>query len=245
MGRDPNRTNPGALSAPGFDAIASFGIYIDLRCFLTMEAQPLYAPAPYVAADPRSLVRRYPFALLVTCAPSGIFATQIPMFFETDTSENHLVGHMARQNPQARAMTAGQAALAVFSGPHAYISASWYRERPTVPTWNYVSVQVRGTLDPIDGDEQQLAILRRTAAVLEGANVPPWSLEDAPPGRVDTLLPRIRSLRLSVERIDGVTKLSQAQPVGDRRRVIQKLLERGAEGDTEIAAWMAPLAIDP
>lgn len=204
----------------------------------------MYVPEAFAAADPVAIVRRYPFALLVTCAPSGILATSIPLFFERASNETHLVGHMARHNPQAQAMTAGQIALAIFSGPHAYISASWYRERLTVPTWNYISVQVRGSLEPIDDPERQLAILRHTAAELEHENLPPWSLEDAPPGRVDVLLPRIRSLRFSIERIDGITKLSQNHPVGDRRRVIQRLLARGAEGDAQIAAWMAPLAIE-
>ncbi|PYQ92734.1 MAG: FMN-binding negative transcriptional regulator [Acidobacteria bacterium] len=204
----------------------------------------LYAPEAYSAADPWAIVRRYPFALLITCGPSGMLATSIPILPEADGARDRMIGHMARANPQACAMVVGQSALAIFCGPHAYISASWYRERLTVPTWNYVSAHVRGTLEPIDDPAQQLAILRRTAAVVEGANDSSWTLEDAPPGRVDTLLPRIRSFRLTVGRIEGVTKLSQTHPASDRRRVIQRLLARGGEGDVEIAQLMAGLSIE-
>ena len=204
----------------------------------------LYAPDAYAAAEPWAIVRRYPFALLITSGSLGMLATSVPILPETDGAQDRMIGHMARRNPQAGAMTAGQSALAIFCGPHAYISASWYRERPTVPTWNYVSAHVRGTLEPIDDPGQQLAVLRRTAAVVEGASDSSWTLEDAPPGRVDFLLPMIRSFRLTVERIEGVTKLSQTHPPGDRRRVIQRLLARRGEGDIEIAQLMAELAID-
>jgi transcriptional regulator len=75
----------------------------------------LYAPEHFAAADPASIVRSYPFALLITPSPSGVLATNMPLFFETDSSEATLVGHLARKNPQAAALTAGQSALAVFS----------------------------------------------------------------------------------------------------------------------------------
>ena len=204
-----------------------------------------YAPDAYAARDPEALVRRYPFAQLITAGRSGLLATSVPIFFEEHGAGRSMVGHMARKNLQAEEMTGGQSALALFCGPHAYISASWYRERLTVPTWNYVSAQVRGTVEPIDDPAQQIAILRQTAALLENTNRPRWTLEDAPPGRVETLLPMIRSFRLHVERIEGVTKLSQTHPPGDRQRVIRNLLQRNDEGDVDVARWMAELAEPP
>lgn len=207
------------------------------------DARLLYAPDAYAASDPAAIVQQYPFALLITTGSAGILATSTPMFFESDEDRGALVGHMARRNPQAASLAAGQSALAVFSGPHAYISASWYRARPTVPTWNYLSAHVRGVLEPIDDDQRQLAILRRTAAVLERDSAQPWSLDQAPAGRVEFLLPQIRSFRITIERIEGVTKLNQTHPASDRLRVIEQLLERGDGDSTEIARLMMKEAV--
>jgi transcriptional regulator len=204
----------------------------------------LYAPAAYAAQDPLEIVRQYPFALLVTTGESGILATSTPLFLETDDSRDVLVGHMAGANQHAASLERDQPALAVFAGPHAYISASWYRARPTVPTWNYVAAHVRGRIEPIDEPASQLDVLRRTAAMLEGGNETPWTLEQAPPGRVDFLLPKIRAFRLRIERVEGVTKLSQTHPAGDRLSVIRHLLERRDGNSVEIARLMAQLGGD-
>jgi transcriptional regulator len=204
----------------------------------------LFAPEAYAAEDPVAIVRRYPFAQLVTPGPSDLLATAIPLFFENDDDTTTMVGHLARRNLHASALQAGQRALAIFAGPHAYISSRWYRDRPTVPTWNYVSAHVRGTIEPIDEEAAQRAILRLTARILESDVPAPWTLEQAPAGRVEQLMPKIRSLRLRVERIEGVTKLSQTHPPADRMRVIERLLERNDEGSHEIARWMAGLGIE-
>ena len=204
----------------------------------------LFAPDEYAAADPVAIVRRYPFAQFITTGPTDILATAIPLFFENDGDTTTMVGHMARRNPQASVLDAGRRALAIFAGPHAYISARWYQDRPTVPTWTYVTAHVRGTLEPIDDDVAQRAILRLTARVLEGDTTTPWTLEQAPPGRVDQLMPKIRSFRLHVERIEGVMKLNQTHPPADRVRIMERLLERNDAGSHEIAHWMAGLGIE-
>jgi transcriptional regulator len=204
----------------------------------------LFAPAAYVAADPAAIVRRYPFAQFITPGPPDVLVTAIPLFFENDGDSTTMVGHMARRNPHANALQTGQRALAIFAGPHAYISSRWYEDRPTVPTWDYVVAHVRGTIEPIDDEAAQRAILQLTARVMESDSPAPWTLEQAPPGRVTELMPKIRSLRLRVERIEGVTKLSQTHPPADRVRVMGHLLERNDEGSHEIARWIAALGIE-
>ncbi|MBU0826157.1 MAG: FMN-binding negative transcriptional regulator [Alphaproteobacteria bacterium] len=203
----------------------------------------MFVPDHYRAPDPRALVARYPFAQLVSAARDGSpFATSVPIYFASDApDETMLVGHLARANPHADVLDEGQAALAIFAGPHAYISSSWYVERPTVPTWNYMTAQVRGRLTPVDDDEEQLAIMRRTIVMSEAYNGSDWTMADAPEGKVEFLLPMIRSFRIEVERIDGVTKLSQTHPPGDRQRVIAALRARGAPEDIQIADRMGEL----
>jgi transcriptional regulator len=201
----------------------------------------LYIPELYKAPNPGALVRQYPFGTLITTTAAGIFATSTPMFFESDSSEGSLVGHMARINPQAASFESGQSVLAIFAGPHAYISSSWYQARPSVPTWNYVTAHVRGTLETIDDDASQIEVLTLSARHMEAGVAEPWTLDSAPPGKVDQLLPRIRSFRIRVQGIQGVTKLNQMQPPSDRLRVIRHLLDRGDGGSTDIARLMAHL----
>ncbi|UIJ45678.1 FMN-binding negative transcriptional regulator [Sphingomonas cannabina] len=200
------------------------------------QARPgLFVPDVYRADDPAAIVGAYPFALLITTDEAGIRATSCPIVFERDGATDRLLGHMARRNPHAPALSAGQHALAVFSGPHAYVSPRWYVEKPQVPTWDYVAAHVRGTLEPIDDEAGQLALLERTAACLERSADRPWTLDDAPEGRVAMLLPMIRSFRIHVDSIEGVTKLSQSHPPGDRARVAEALMR---DDDTRTIARM-------
>ena len=202
-----------------------------------MSEPSLFVPPIYAAERPAEIVDQHPFALLVTAGAGGVHATSTPIFFARDDGQERLVGHMARRNPHAAALEDGQPALAVFWGPHAYISSRWYEEKPEVPTWNYVQAHVRGRLTPIDDPEGQLAVLRRSAEILERKGEPPWTLETARE-RVDFLLPYIRSFAIEVEKIDGVTKLSQTHPPADRTRVHDALLAEAEAAGVEIANLM-------
>src|SRR5690606_11865921 len=96
----------------------------------------LYTQVVYAAEKPADIVRQWPFANLVS---PDLHVTATPILFETEGSEATMIGHLARRNPHAADMRAGQAVVAIFMGPHDYISPRWYHEKPTVPTWNYVS----------------------------------------------------------------------------------------------------------
>jgi transcriptional regulator len=180
----------------------------------------LFRAEPYIAADPAGIVRDYPFATLIL---PDMSATTTAIVFETDDSAKTLVGHMAGRNPQVKGMKTGDKALAIFAGPHAYISPRWYVEKPEVPTWNYVAAHVRGTLEMIEDDIGQTEVLRRTIEVSERDFEEPWTIDMAPEGRVTFLLPKIRSFRLHIDTIEGTTKLNQTHPVGDRRRIVEGL----------------------
>lgn len=202
----------------------------------------LFVPDAYVAADPVALVRTYPFAVLTTASPSGeVWATSLPIYFETDGGTDVLIGHMARRNAHATAMQPGQPALAVFSGPDAYVSPRWYQERPEVPTWNYVAAHARGPIEMIDDEDAQRTILARTITLEEQGAERPWTLDDAPEGRVAKLLPLIRSFRIRVASLEGVTKLSQTHPASDRARVADALAGSALFGASDVAKLMRQL----
>src|SRR4051794_11991074 len=110
-------------------------------------------------------MRRHSFAVLTSHGESGLFASHLPLLLDTDADAHagprgQLLGHMARANPQWRGVR-GEV-MVVFSGPHAYVSPSWYEEAGTVPTWNYVAVHAYGTFHVVDDRDGLLDILRRS-----------------------------------------------------------------------------------
>ncbi|HAE94030.1 MAG TPA: FMN-binding negative transcriptional regulator [Hyphomonas atlantica] len=202
----------------------------------------MYIPKAYRSDDPASIIDRFPFGQLVTSHEGFPYATAVPMYLDVQPDgTTQLVGHLARHNPHAGTLAKGQPALAIFTGPNAYISASWYEERPTVPTWNYIAAQVRGVLTPVDDDDEQLSIMRTTIRRSETDSSSNWMMEHAPDGKVETLLPHIRSFRIAISQMDAVTKLSQTHPVGDQTRVADALEARGKVADLEIARYMRDL----
>ncbi|MCG8503507.1 MAG: FMN-binding negative transcriptional regulator [Sphingomonadales bacterium] len=203
----------------------------------------MYIPPAYKAPDPRAVVRDHPFATLFSAKGPELFATATPIHFETDdAAEMRLVGHMAGANPHAASISEGDPVLAVFSGPHAYISASWYVDYPTVPTWDYVAAQAEGTIHPVDDDAGRLAILDRTIRLAEAGNPTPWTREQAPAGKVDALLAHIRAFRIHITELSAATKLSQTHPAGDRARIVTGLRDRDAPGDQDVADLIAKAA---
>lgn len=179
-----------------------------------------YRNPAYMAADAAAIVRAYPFATLVSGNLDASFA---PIVSERDGDTQTLVGHLARRGPHAAAMRTGDPVLAIFSGPHAYISPRWYEEKPEVPTWDFIAAHVRGRLEMLDENEAQEMVLRRTIEFVESGFDRPWSIDDAEEGRVKMLLPFIRSFRIHVDTIEGTTKLSQTHPESDRARVVAGL----------------------
>ncbi len=199
----------------------------------------MYRPASFSVDETATLhdfIRAHGFATLVTRGAGGLVANHLPMLIDdADGPAGSLVGHMARANPQWRDIE-GEA-LAVFSGPHSYISPTWYEASGTVPTWNYVAVHAYGTLRIVHEPEALLEILRRSVQAYEGSRATPWTFDesDLP---LDKLLPSIVGFRLEIARLEGKWKLSQNHPEERRRRVIAAL-ERQPDDDSQaIAALM-------
>jgi transcriptional regulator len=142
---------------------------------------------------------------------------------------------MARANPQWRDLR-GEV-MAIFSGPHAYVSPSWYEEEGTVPTWNYIAVHAYGSLQVIEDRASLLDILRRSASTYEGTRPEPWSFDESA-SHVETMLKAIVGFRIEITRLEGKWKLSQNHSEGRRRRVIRALEARHDEDSQEIARRM-------
>jgi transcriptional regulator len=200
----------------------------------------MYTPASFKISDPDELhgfMRRHSFAMLVTQGEDGMTATHLPLLLDADVGpRGTLLGHMARANPQWKDV-AGEA-LAVFPGPHAYISPTWYETPGTVPTWNYVAVHAYGPLELVEDRDGLHDILTRTTSVHERRMPEPWSYDPADPD-IEKMLKAIVGFRIEITRLDGKAKLNQNHPEGRRQRVIRALEAQGDEESRAIAELMA------
>jgi transcriptional regulator len=188
-------------------------------------------------AELHAFMRRHSFATLVTSGEDGLVAGHLPLLLDAGAGTHGLLqGHMARANPQWRGVR-GEA-LAVFSGPHAYVSPSWYEAAGTVPTWNYVAVHAYGTFHVVVGRDELLDILRRSVLAYESPRPEPWAFDESGP-HVERLLKAIVGFRIGVTRLEGKWKLSQNHPEERRRKVIRALAARPDPDSQAIAELMS------
>ena len=199
----------------------------------------MYNPASFAEHDVSKLhafLRRHSFATLVSSGEGGLVASHLPLLLDPRAGRlGHLLGHMARANPQWRQVE-GEV-LAIFQGPHTYISPSWYEEPGLVPTWNYVAVHAYGTLQLVDQRGELLEILRHAVAFYEGPRPEPWSL-DLEGERLEGLLRSIVGFRIEISRLEGKWKLSQNHPEERRRKVIRGLRQQSGDDSQQIATLM-------
>jgi transcriptional regulator len=201
----------------------------------------LYLPPAFTEPDPEVLIahiERWSFGLLVSHGPSGIIASHIPFLLERKAQQLFVQGHLARPNPQVAGLAAGGEALAVFSGPDAYISPSWYATGPAVPTWNYVSVHAYGEVSVKEGEAWLLPFLRRLSERHEGGSLCPWRLDALPEDYLAHMLKGIVGFEIAVSRLEGKWKLSQNRPAEDHPRIIAALEEQGDAAAMAIAQMM-------
>jgi transcriptional regulator len=200
----------------------------------------MYTPALFAETDPSRLhdfIEQHGFGLLVSQVDGLPFASHLPFLLErTAGPHGTLVGHMARANPQW-SQAAGQTVLALFTGPHHYVSPTWYEAENVVPTWNYTAVHAYGPIEIIQAEDALLEIVRRSVEVYEQGMPRPWSL-DSSSAFVKQRLAHVVGFRIPIERIEGKFKLNQNQPVERRRRVVRALEADGGEDARAVAALM-------
>ena len=144
---------------------------------------------------------------------------------------------MARANPHWSHFGSG-ASLAIFHGPHAYVSPSWYAQPAIqVPTWNYAVVHVHGLAEIVADRTETLATLQKMVARFEGSRPAPWRLQ-LEGARLEAMVGAIVAFRIDIERIDAKFKLSQNRDEADRRRVASALRSEAYADATATAAWM-------
>jgi transcriptional regulator len=201
----------------------------------------VYLPPVFTESRPEVLaahIERYDFGLIVTQGAAGMIASHVPFLLAREGESLLLQGHLARPNPQVADLARGGEALAIFAGPHAYVSPRWYMTAPAVPTWNYADVHAYGAVRLVEEREWLLGFLRRLAERHEREAAAPWRVDDLPPAYRDGMLNGIVGFEIRVERLEGKFKLSQNRPAADRPRVAAALEEQGDPGALGVARLM-------
>jgi transcriptional regulator len=200
----------------------------------------VYIPAAFAESDTAKLhefIRRNSFGVLTSQGEDGLIASHLPLLLDADSGPHgRLFGHMARANPQWWDVR-GEV-MAIFSGPHAYVSPSWYEEGGTVPTWNYVAVHAYGTIHVVEERDSLLDILRRSILTYESPRSEPWTFDDSA-SYVEKMLGAIVGFRIEITRLEGKWKLSQNHSEERRRKVIRAMEARPDEDSQEIARLMS------
>jgi transcriptional regulator len=190
---------------------------------------------PRNADEVITFIRRHRFATLVTASPSGVVATHLPFLFEPALGESGtLFAHMARANAHSGLLAAGGESLVVFQGPHAYISPSWYADRATAPTWDYIAVHCYGTPRVHAGEEAERNV-RRLVDAMETGGREPWSMEELPRPDVEAMLRNVTSFEIALSRIEAKFKLNQGEKPERTAAAIQVL---ESQGQQELAGYI-------
>jgi len=187
----------------------------------------------------RATIRAARLANLVTATADGPIATPLPLFLDESEGERGvLYGHVAKANPQWRSVPVGEA-LAIFMGPEAYVTPSWYATKQetgkVVPTWNYIAVHAYGPVEFFQEPERLLQVVTRLTNRHEQSRAEPWAVSDAPADFVAAQLRGIVGLRIPVTRFEGKRKMSQNRSEVDRAGVAEGLAASENPQDREVA----------
>jgi transcriptional regulator len=199
----------------------------------------MYLPAHFAWTDPEAILafcRAHAFATIVAEGADGPEAQHLPLLVDQVNGGLVLHGHAALGDPLWRAARA----LAVFAGPHAYVSAAWYGEADSVPTWNYLAVHARGRLSVIDDPAAARDLFARLAVAVSDPEADAWQARLSP-ATAAKLGAMIRWFRIDVEQVEAKAKLSQNRPPALRQRVHDRLAASPDPAARAVAAAMARL----
>ena len=182
----------------------------------------------------KEFISQHGFGILVSQVKGKPYATHIPLVLSKDG--NTISGHLARGNKQWKEFNAHPDVLAIFSGPHTYISSSWY-DHENVPTWNYIAVHVSGQIKIIEGEEL-LESLKHLTDKYEKHSVKPFTVEGMSPEYLKKELYGIVGFEITISKIEATYKLSQNRDKENYQRVISALEDRKDNDSHEIAEEM-------
>lgn len=190
-----------------------------------------------------AILRANPLGLLISGGEGGLMANPIPFVVTKGVEGNDVLrAHLARPNPQWRALAEAAEVLVVFQGGDHYITPSWYATKresgKVVPTWNYVHIQVRGRASVHDDADFVAAQIALLTDQQEQSRAEPWAVDDAPAPFIAAQMRGIVGIEIAIEAITGKFKLSQNRQMPDREGVVAGLAAEPDAGGPAMAAFI-------
>ena len=191
------------------------------------------------------LMREHSLATVVTMGPDGLIANHVPLILDPDPGPlGTLRGHVSRMNPQWRDSLPHVSALAIFQGPSAYITPSWYPSQQetgkVVPTYNYVVVHAHGPLETYTDAARLEQHLRTLTDHHEAAFPLPWKIENAPADYFQALLKSIVGIEIRVQRLEGKWKVNQNRTAAERAGAVAGLRATGCPVMADLISERSP-----
>lgn len=201
----------------------------------------MYNPSSFQVDDIgviREFIADHPFAQLTSFDGQRPVVSHLPLLWKSSsTSHGQLVGHLAKANSQWK-HAGGTEVLAVFAGPHAYISSSWYETPQSVPTWNYTAVHVHGQLELIKDQGELFEVVEELVTAMEANQPNPWSIEKADSEFIEKLLGMIVGFKVNIESLECKFKLSQNHTEERQNLVVDALSKQPDDNSQQIANLM-------
>ncbi len=185
----------------------------------------MYIPKHFEEKDEKKLLgfmQSNSFVTLVSNLNGVPFASHIPLVIESNGDDIKLVGHLAKGNQQCAALGQGET-LAIFTGPHAYVSPALYEEKSSVPTWNYIAVHAYGVPKVIDFSERETLerMMDDIINTYDASYKEQWhSLSDT---YRTSMMKGIVAFEIPITRLEGKYKLSQNRSELDQHTVAEAL----------------------
>jgi transcriptional regulator len=197
----------------------------------------MYIPSHFRVTDETvayDIMKEHSFATLFSQHNGMPFATHLPLILNEENT--YLYGHFARPNPQWKDIK-NQTVLAIFHGPHCYISPSWYETNKAVPTWNYVTVHVYGEVELVEGEDELMNSLQEMVLKYESPNSS-YKLEEVDDGFLTGMSKGIQGFKIRITKIEAKAKLSQNHSLARQELVINQLEQSSNTDEQQISSLM-------
>lgn len=203
-----------------------------------MHPNPIFRKTPDALA--LAFLRQRSFGQITAIGPDGLLAAHVPVLLDVDGTTLDL--HLVRSNPIARTLACPLDVLLTVTGPDGYVSPDWYGVPDQVPTWNYVAVEIRGTLEMRDQDNMRNVLDRQTAHFEGRLPKPQWTTTKMTPDVLEKMMRQIVPCRLTITDMQSTFKLSQNKPDDVRLRAANAMAQGGIGMET---ACLSALMRDP
>jgi transcriptional regulator len=206
----------------------------------------MYLPKHFLVEDPAllgQLIAEYPLATVVANLEGHFEINHLPLMLSADKTK--LYGHIAKMNPLTKVASSDNSAVtAIFHGPNAYVTPSWYPSKQesgkVVPTWNYATVHAEGSLKLIDDPQWLRSHVAQMTDIHEPTYQSNWKLDDAPEEYVQTMLKAIIGIEIDIRSLIGKFKLSQNRPAQDYKAVVAQLEKSPQDALQAMLEYMRP-----